>query len=199
MQTISDETLRKSKLAENEKQRKDAINSANAEAYEKLSVYNKLGDKLLEMTRKQLKDRIEVLKAASSDPTISPEQKSILEQKTKEAQKLLGNTSTQTKINQLLEERNRLEKTATGLTDKTGEEYLGIELRIKNINEELSLINFAKFFSETESWAGFINQEFSQLAAAIGDTNEAVSYTHLDVYKRQLQNKEQPVYYLKKG
>lgn len=177
LQQISDENLRNAKLAENEKQRQESVNAANAEAYDKLAVYNRLGDQLLEMTRKQLKDRIEVLKSASIDPTISPEQKVLLEQKTKEAEKLLGNTEKQFQINKLLIQRNRLESIAAGLVDKTSEEYINVKNSINQINEELELFGAAKFFSDTEKWAGFIEQEFSQLASAIGDANEGLSDT----------------------
>ena len=73
---ISGEKLRKAKLAENEKQRQEAINSANAEAYEKSAIFQRLSDNLLNITKRELAIKIIALQNfLAAAKNLSPKKK----------------------------------------------------------------------------------------------------------------------------
>lgn len=177
LQKITDEKLRNAKLAENERQKQEAVDAVNEENAAKITAYYKVGDQILKLTRQQLKDRLKVLKDALQNENLTDDQKGKLGKSITDTEKLLGKTEQQTKINQLIEERNRLEQSANDITDKTSKAWQDVNVRIEEVNRELKGINAVKFFSDTKEWAGFLKGAFGDLSSAIGDSNQGLADT----------------------
>ncbi len=177
LQLISDESLRNAKLAENERQRQEAINSANAEAYEKSAVYEKLSQNLVGYTKQELQVRIaslnEYLKTAEG--TLTKEQAAFLKSELEKAKSLQGLTNLGVYENSLLKEKEKLlkqieAKKKLNLTDPKDLEDL------ERINQELkkTVALKAQMFADKAAQLG---GAFKDMASAIGDSNEGLADT----------------------
>lgn len=177
LQLIADESLRNAKLAENERQRQEAINSANAEAYEKSAVYEKLSQNLVGYTKQELQVRIaslnEYLKTAEG--TLTKEQAAFLKSELEKAKSLQGLTNLGVYENSLLKEKEKLlkqieAKKKLNLTDPKDLEDL------ERINQELkkTVALKAQMFADSAAQLG---GAFKDMASAIGDSNEGLADT----------------------
>ena len=175
LQTISDENLRKAKLAENEKQRQEAINSANAEAYEKSVIFQRLSDNLLNITKRELGIKITALKKfLATAKNLTPEQKEKITNDLQYLQNLQAQTNIGVYQNALLQRRIDIQKALNNNQKKSIEQEIDLQEELAKVNEELGkmVVLKAQMFSDSASQ---LANAFQDMSSAIGDSNEGLS------------------------
>lgn len=178
LQKIADVNLRNAKLAENEKQRQDAVDLANKEAFEKTEIFKRLSENLMGITRNQLRARIEALKTILAEgDNLTEEQKNKFLRQLKEAESVKANSSLMRQVNALLIERAKLEKLATEALAKSPEEYAKLKQAIAEVNDEITYLTNAQKMRDVADYAKAVQSIFSQLANDIGDSNVGLSDT----------------------
>lgn len=177
LQKITDVKLRNAKLAENEKQKQDAINSANAEFYVKTSVYERMSQNLIGITKRELAVRIASLEEYlnKAKEFLNQEQTAFIESEIKKAKSIQSPSNVGVRENALLVEKKRL------LAEIERKGKLNIfdpqdAVDLENINQELkkTVALKAQAFSNV---ASELAGGFHDLASAIGDSNEGLSST----------------------
>lgn len=177
LQKISDANLRTAKLGENEKQRQDAISAANREAYEKSSVYQRMSQNLIGITKQELSVRIASLEEYLEKVrgNITKEEEAFIKSEIEKAKSIQSNSNIGVYENSLLIEKQRLladiaAKKKDGIVNpKDAEELDAINQKLK-ITLALKAQTFA---SDARALAG----GFHDMASAIGDSNEGLADT----------------------
>ena len=177
LQKISDGNLRAVKLAENEKQKQDAINAANQEAFQKTEIFRRLSENLIGITKNELRARIEALKTILADESnLTEEQRQKFLRQLKEAENIKASANLQQRINELVAHRKNLEEAAKKAVIENKEEYIKLKEAIAETDTEISLLNAQKW-KDAADYAKAIQSIFSQLANDIGDSNAGLSDT----------------------
>ncbi|WP_333662300.1 hypothetical protein [Chishuiella changwenlii] len=177
LQKTTDEKLRAEHLQENEKLRQDVINSANAEIYEKTTIYERMSQSLIGITKRELAIRIQTLDEylKKLDSSLTDEQKAFIESEKKKAKTLLKSSELSLYENSLLQEKERLlaliAKRPKGLPIDPAEIQ-----RLEEINQELRKTAGYKALMVSEK-AAQLAGGFKDMASAIGDSNEGLSST----------------------
>lgn len=177
LQSITDTTLRNNKLAENERQRQDAINAANREAYDKATIYEQMSQNLIGITKQELAVRIASLEEylVKTKDSLKKEELDFIQSEIAKAKAIQSSTNIGVYENALLKEKNRLldeikNKKLEGIIDPNDINAL------ERINQELKKLvaQKAKLFAED---AGKLASGFKEMASAIGDSNEGLADT----------------------
>ena len=175
LQLIADESLRNAKLAENERQRQEAINSANAEAYEKSAIFQRLSDNILNITKRELALKIIALQNfLATAKNLTPKQEEKINSDLKYLQNLQAETDLGVYQNSLLIKKNELIKSIQSLAPKSIEQAIKEQEELAKVNEELKRMAVLKAQIFADSAAQLANG-FKDMASAIGDSNEGLS------------------------
>lgn len=177
LQKITDENLRTAKLAENEKQKNDAINSANEELYAKTSIYQQMSQNLIGITKQELAVRIAALEEylRKAKDSLTKEQAAFIQSEINKAKSIQASSNFGVRENSLIVEKKRLldeieRKGKLNIFDPQDAEDLD------RINQELKKTVALK----AQAFADGANQlagGFHDMAASIGDSNEGLSST----------------------
>lgn len=177
LQKITDENLRTAKLAENENQKNDAINSANEELYAKTSIYQQMSQNLIGITKQELAVRIAALEEylRKAKDSLTKEQAAFIQSEINKAKSIQSSSNFGVRENSLIVEKKRLldeieKKGKLNIFDPQDAEDLD------RINQELKKTVALK----AQAFADGANQlagGFHDMASSIGDSNEGLSST----------------------
>lgn len=177
LEKITDEQLRAAKIAELDLQRNAAIDSANAEAFAKTEIFQRLSENLIGITRRDLKLRIQALKEyLATAKGLTDEQKTKIQKELNRTEKVLGATEVQTKINLLLQRRQTILEAMQGYGQKSNEDSEKLKnewIEINRLIKEAATENLRQFAQYAQDASGI----FGQMAGAVGDSNEGLSDT----------------------
>ncbi len=177
LEKITDEQLRAAKIAELDLQKNAAIDTANAEAFAKTEIFTRLSENLIGITRRDLKLRIQALKEYLQISTgLTDEQKAKMQKELQRAEKMLGATQQQTKINQLLQRRQTILEAMQGYGQKSTDDAEKLKnewIEINRLIKEAAADHLRQFAQYAQDASGI----FGQMASAVGDSNEGLSDT----------------------
>lgn len=177
LQKISDETLRNAKLAENEIQRQHAVDSANAEAYERSEIYQRLSYSLMEISKRDLAQKIIALQAfLQQAKNLSPEQKAKIETDLSYLKNLQAETNIGVQHNALIERKKQLIESIQSDAPKSVAQAIAEQEELAKVNAELKKTVALKA-QALASGASELAGGFHDMASAIGDSNEGLSDT----------------------
>lgn len=175
---IADKNLREAKLKELDFQKKIAIDNANAEAYEKATIFEQLSVNLMDITRRELDNRIQSIEEylRKSKGKLSKEQLAFVNGELKKAKAIKASTNLGVREKQLLQQKaailERISKLrAKGVSDVSNELE---ELRI--VNGELKQTLSLKL-GKISGIAADLGGAFSQLGASLKDYDEGLADT----------------------
>lgn len=177
LQQIADETLRTAKLAENERQRQEAVNSANAEAYEKSAIFQRLSENILNITKRELALKIIALQNfLATAKNLTPQQKEKINADLNTLKSLQAQTNIGVYQNALLERKKQLIESIQSKNPKSIEQALSEQEELAKVNDELkkSVALKAQMFADGAAQLG---GAFKDMASAIGDSNEGLADT----------------------
>lgn len=177
LQLIADESLRNAKLAENERQRQETINSANAEAYERTAIFQRLSDNILNITKRELALKIIALQNfLATAKNLTPEQKQKISADLSTLKSLQAQTNIGVYQNALLERKKTLIASIQSTNPKSIEQALAEQQQLAEVNEELkkTVALKAQMFADKAAQLG---GAFKDMASAIGDSNEGLADT----------------------
>ena len=177
LQKISDENLRAAKLAENEKQKEDAINAVNEEMYAKTSIYQQMSQNLIGITKQELAVRIASLQEYLNKVkgSISAEKAAFIQGEIDKAKSIQGSSNFGVRENSLLVQKKEL----LDKIERKGKQDIfdpQDAADLERINQELKKTVALK----AQAFADGANQlagGFHDMASAIGDSNEGLSST----------------------
>lgn len=177
LQKITDTQLRNAKLAENERMKQDAIDSLNSEAYEKSEIYRQLSANIYELTKKDLAQRIEALKAfLQQAQNLTPEQREEIETDLKGLENLQAQSDIMVQHNALVERKKQLIDSINSDAPKSIEQAIAEQVELAKINDELKKTVALKAKALSEG-AKQLASGFHEMASAIGDSNEGLAST----------------------
>lgn len=176
LEKITDEQLRAAKIAELDLQKNAAVDTANAEAFAKTEIFQRLSENLIGITRRDLKLRIQALKEyLAMGNGISDEQRAKIQKELQRAEAMLGKNDRETRLKTLYEQRHRLQiainaqqEKGNEISEKLKEEWIQINLQITEAENRLK--QFAQYAQDASGI-------FGQMASAVGDSNEGLSDT----------------------
>lgn len=178
LEKIGNAGVREAKLQELEFQRQQTIDAINTEAYDRATMYERMSQNLLGITRRELKNRIASLEdyLAKSKDTISDEQRAFLEKELQKAQAIQASTDVGTEEKALLQEKQRL----MDLIANGGSKGLA---NVKEEQEQLEAVNaqlrdiMAKKFARVSEVAGQMGGAFTELGGALKEYDEGLGDT----------------------
>ncbi|MCZ2084163.1 MAG: hypothetical protein LC112_07795 [Flavobacteriales bacterium] len=177
LQKITDENLRTAKLAENELQRQQAVDAANQEAFEKTEIYQRLGESLVGISRRELLQRIEGLKSfLATAKGLTEKEKIKIGVQIDTAEKSLGSTEQATQLNTLLERRNVIQAGLNDTQEKSTEDAEKLKNEWILINQQIKEASKGDL-KEFGEWGKVAQQAFGDIADAVGDQNEGLADT----------------------
>lgn len=175
LQSTTNEKLKAEQLAENERQRQEAINSANAEAYEKSAIFQRLSDNILNITKKELAVKIAAIKNfLATAKNLTPQQEEKITNDLQYLQNLQAETNIGVYQNALLQRRIDIQKALNNNQKKSIEQEIDLQEELAKVNEELKRMAVLKAQIFADSAAQLANG-FKDMASAIGDSNEGLS------------------------
>lgn len=177
LQQISDENLRNAKLAENEKQRQEAVNSANAEAYEKSAIFQRLSDNILNITKRELALKIIALQNfLATAKNLSPQQRDKITADINSLKSLQAQTNIGVYQNALLLRKKQLIESIQSQNPKSIQQAIAEQEELANVNDELRKMVALKAQMISDG-AAQLGGAFKDMASAIGDSNEGLADT----------------------
>lgn len=169
--------LRTQKLAILEQERQEAIDSANAEAYQKSEVYQRLSENLVGITKRELAQKIIALQAfLAQAKNLSPEQKTKIETNLNSLKSMQAESNIGVYQNALLERKKQLIASIQSDAPKSVEQAIDEQEELAKVNEELRK-TVAMRAQMVADGANQLAGGFKDMASAIGDSNEGLSAT----------------------
>ncbi|MFC4212154.1 hypothetical protein ACFOWA_13220 [Pedobacter lithocola] len=174
------------------RQKNDAIEIANDEAYQKTEIYKRLSQETILLSREQIKEQITILKELLNSESIQPKVRNQLNSQLSGLQNRLGLGSRQSNVNALKKEQSDIEKAITlpqsqtklkELQDrliKVGAELKKISGNAKGADKGLS--GFISKLSDNESLIDISNYAadaadgLNSMSAALGGNETAAGY-----------------------
>lgn len=187
---ISDQQLREAKTTELNVQKQLAIDAANAEAYEKATIFENLSVNLIDITKRELDSKIKSLEEylELTKGSLTKQQKTFVESELKRAKSIQATTNIGVKEKALLEEKHRLTKKITTLRNKgiinvtdeldaLEQVNSGLKNIFKDKMERLSGIasNYAGIFSQAANDLKDVDEGLADTLSTMGDLSDVAS------------------------
>lgn len=177
LQRENNVALRNEKLAENERQKQEAIDAANGEAYVKTHIFRQLSDNLVGITKQELAQKIEALQIFLANAKgLTPAQRQEIEVNLGRLKGLQAESNITLYINTLLERKKKLEDSLNGANPKSAAQAAEEAEELAKVNAELKktvALKAQTFAAGASELAG----GFHDMASAIGESNEGLADT----------------------
>lgn len=173
---ISDAKIREAKLKELNFQKQISIDNANAEAYEKATVFEELSVNLIDITRRELGVRIASIEEylRVSKGTLTKEQEAFVQGELKKAKAVKASTTLGVREKQLLQQKEAILKRISQLKIKGVANVSDEVAELEAVNGELGQILATKL-NKASGVASQLGGAFSQLGASLKDYDEGLA------------------------
>ncbi|CAM1341726.1 hypothetical protein [Tenacibaculum aestuarii] len=175
---ISDQQLREAKIKELNYQKQLAVDAANAEAYEKATIFENLSVNLIDITRRELAVRIDSIEdyLQKTKGLLSKEQEAYVRGELERAKAIKAATTLGVQEKALLQEKERVLKRIVQLQAK-GIANIGDELAaLEEVNGKLKQLSEAKL-NQLANGLAEIGGALKSLATALKDYDESLADT----------------------
>lgn len=178
LQQIADAGIREAKMQELEFQKQQALDALNTEAYDRATLYERMSENLIGITRRELKNRIATLEEylEKSKGTLTDEQKAFVDKELQKAKAVQASTDIGVEEKALLQQKEEIlkriaEMQKKGITNVTEERQ-----QLEGVNAQLKDI-MAKKFAKVSEVAGQLGGSFTELGGALKDYDEGLGDT----------------------
>lgn len=178
LQQIADAGIREAKMQELEFQKQQALDALNTEAYDRATLYERMSENLIGITRRELKNRIATLEEylEKSKGTLTDEQKAFVEKELQKARAVQSTMDVGVEEKALLQQKEEIlkriaEMQKKGITNVTEElqQLEGVNAQLKDI--------MSKKFAKVSEVAGQLGGSFTELGGALKDYDEGLGDT----------------------
>lgn len=178
LEKIGNAQIREAKLQELEFQRQQAINALQTETYDRATMYERMSQNLLGITKRELKNRIASLQEylnASKD-TITEEQRAFVEKELEKAKAVQASTDVGVQEKALLQEKQRLMELITNGGSKGLANVKEEQEQLEAVNAQLKDV-MAKKFAKVSEVAGQLGGSFKELGGSLKEYDEGLGDT----------------------
>lgn len=178
LEKIGNAQIREAKLQELEFQRQQALDALHTEAYDRATMYERMSQNLLGITKRELAQRIASLEEylVKTKDTLTEEQRAFVEKELEKAKAVQASTDVGVEEKALLQEKQRLMDLIAGGSSKGLANVKEEQEQLEAVNAQLRDI-MSKKFAKVSEVAGQLGGSFTELGGALKDYDEGLGDT----------------------